>query len=239
MSNQPIAASTTGKSHFDWKDADAYLFDIDGTLLNSWDGVHYTAFHRAVREVFGVESRIDGVPVHGNTDIGILRAVIEREGVSADEFQAKLPRALELMCREVQEKTAELRPALCPSVRELLESLHSAGKLLGVVSGNLEPIGWAKLAAAGVRPYFEFGSFSDRNELREDIFRYGMEEVRRRRGENAQICFVGDTPSDIAAARKVNAPVIAVATGKYSTQELRGHGPDICISCCTDLLPIS
>ena len=67
--------------------ADAYLFDIDGTLLNSRDGVHYHAFHAAVREVYGIDSSIDGVPVHGNTDLGILRAVARRAGLSDTEFE--------------------------------------------------------------------------------------------------------------------------------------------------------
>ncbi|HZU42367.1 MAG TPA: HAD hydrolase-like protein, partial [Terriglobales bacterium] len=184
------------EKQFDWQAGDAYLFDIDGTLLNSHDGVHYNAFHRAVREVFGVNSKIDGVPVHGNTDIGILRAVLVREGVPARDFQAKLPTMLELMCSEVREKSGQLNPVLCPSIDELLRSLHQAGKLLGVVSGNLEPIGWAKISAAGLREYFSFGSFSDRNELREDIFRYGIEQARQRLGERATVYLVGDTPSD-------------------------------------------
>jgi len=224
------------EKQFDWQAGDAYLFDIDGTLLNSHDGVHYNAFHRAVREVFGVNSKIDGVPVHGNTDIGILRAVLVREGVPARDFQAKLPTMLELMCSEVREKSGQLNPVLCPSIDELLRSLHQAGKLLGVVSGNLEPIGWAKISAAGLREYFSFGSFSDRNELREDIFRYGIEQARQRLGERATVYLVGDTPSDIEAAHRVNAPVIAVATGVYSVEELCKHEPDACVSCCSDLL---
>lgn len=227
------------EKQFDWRAADAYLFDIDGTLLNSHDGVHYNAFHRAVREVFGVNSKIDGVPVHGNTDIGILRAVLAREGVPDRDFQAKLPSMLQLMYDEVQSKTDQLNPVLCPSVDELLRSLHRAGKLLGVVSGNLEPIGWAKIAAAGLREYFSFGSFSDRNELREGIFRYGIEEARRRLGKRAAVYVVGDTPADIAAARKVNAPVIAIATGIYPVEELRKHTPDACVSCCSELLDIT
>ena len=224
------------ETQFDWRAGDAYLFDIDGTLLNSRDGVHYNAFHRAVREVFGVNSKIDGVPVHGNTDIGILRAVLVREGVSDLDFQVKLPKMLELMCSEVQQKAAELRPVLCPAVEDFLQTLHDDGKLLGVVSGNLEPIGWAKISAAGLRDYFSFGSFSDRNELREDIFHYGIDEARRRLGPRAAVFLVGDTPADIAAARKVDAPVIAVATGIYRVEELRKHNPDACVSCCSDLL---
>ena len=43
--------SATGlENTFRWDAADAYLFDIDGTLLNSRDGVHYNAFHNAVRQ---------------------------------------------------------------------------------------------------------------------------------------------------------------------------------------------
>lgn len=221
-----------------WRDADAYLFDIDGTLLNSRDGVHYFSFHHAVKEVFGVDSRIDGVPVHGNTDIGILRAVLEREGIGAGAFARKLPEMIASMCAEAERNKADMRPELCPSVRELIETLHGRGKLLGVVSGNLEPIGWLKLEAAGLRRYFAFGSFSDRHERRADIFRHGIAEARRRTAPDAAIYVLGDTPLDIAAAREAAVPIIAVATGIYPPDQLLAHRPDLCVSCCTDLLAI-
>jgi phosphoglycolate phosphatase-like HAD superfamily hydrolase len=220
-----------------WAECDAYLFDIDGTLLNARDGVHYNAFHHAVRDVFRVNSHIDGVPVHGNTDIGILRAVLRREGLTDAEFERGLPRAIEHMCDEVAANAAEIRAELCPSIGQLLEKLHAAGKLLGVVSGNLERIGWLKLQHAGVREFFAFGSFSDQNELREDIFRHGIGEAQRRMGRRAAVCVVGDTPNDIQAAQKLGVPVIAVATGIYDVISLQALGPDICVPCCTELLP--
>jgi phosphoglycolate phosphatase-like HAD superfamily hydrolase len=219
-----------------WADCNAWLFDIDGTLLNTRDGVHYQAFHHAVREIYGVDSRIDGVPVHGNTDIGILRAVLWREGVSDREFEARLPAAIEHMCAEVLGNAAAIEPELCPSVRAFLEQLHKTGKLLGVVSGNLEPIGWAKLERAGIREFFSIGCFSTDAELREDIFRLGATEVQKRLGSDACTCVVGDTPSDVDAARKAGLPVISVATGIYTVQELSELTPDRCVSCCTELL---
>ena len=60
------------------KQADICIFDIDGTLLNSRDAVHYFAFLNAIRTVFSVEAKTDGIHMHGNTDIGILRAVAQR-----------------------------------------------------------------------------------------------------------------------------------------------------------------
>src|SRR5204863_6435918 len=53
--NRAIAAAPTG--HAKLIEADAYLFDIDGTLFNSRDGVHYQAFCRTLVEAYGVEPR--------------------------------------------------------------------------------------------------------------------------------------------------------------------------------------
>lgn len=215
--------------------ADAYLFDIDGTLLNSRDGVHYNAFHAAVREIYGIDSKIDGVPVHGNTDLGILRAVARRAGLSDAEFESKLPAAINCMCAAAARYAGGMAPKLCPSIRELLDALRQAGKLLGVVSGNLESIGWLKLEAAGIKQFFAFGSFSNQRELRRDIFRHGIKEARLRLGGSASVCFVGDTPSDIDAARAVGSPILAVATGVFSMTDLLSHNPDACVGCCSEL----
>ncbi len=217
-------------------DCDAYLFDIDGTLLNTRDGVHYHAFRNAMRQLFAIDGTIDGVLVHGNTDLGILRAVLSRAGISGAEFERKLPDLIRHMGEEVRRNAAGIRVELCPSVRELLESLHRGGKLLGVVSGNLQTIGWAKIEAAGLRDYFAFGSFSDHRELREEIFRHGIGEARQRLGAAARVCIVGDTPSDIAAARAAGVPIIAVATGIFPRAELAALQPDACVTCCTELL---
>ncbi len=216
--------------------ADAYLFDIDGTLLNTRDGVHYFAFRNALRALFGIDGTIDGVPVHGNTDLGILRAVLERAGIAGGEFERRVPELMRYMCDEVRRNAADIRVELCPSIRELLEALRRRGKLLGVVSGNLEPIGWAKIEAAGLRPYFAFGSFSDQREQRADIFRHGIAEAKRRLGRDAAVCIVGDTPSDIAAARAASAPIIAVSTGIFPREELAALGPNLCVCSCTELL---
>jgi phosphoglycolate phosphatase len=221
---------------FDWSQADTYLFDIDGTLLNTRDGVHYDAFRNALRALFGIEGTIDGVPIHGNTDLGILRAVLARAGFEGEEFERRLPELMRHMCDEVRRNAAGIRVELCPSIRELLELLQQRGKLMGVVSGNLEPIGWTKLEAAGLRRYFAFGSFSDQREQREAIFRHGIAEARRRLGDQATVCIFGDTPSDIAAALAVGAPIIAVATGIFARDQLSRLGPTACVSCCTELL---
>ena len=219
-----------------WIEADAYVFDIDGTLLNAYGGAHYNAFHSALKKHFNLGCKIDGVPLHGNTDTGILRAVLAREGVPAGEFDAKRNAVFEQMCAAVEANREHVRTELCPGIVPLLEELERRKKLLGLATGNLERIGWIKVEAARVRKYFSFGAFSDGHETREDIFRDAVRQVHARLGTEARTCFVGDTPHDVTAARAIGAPVIAVATGIFSCEQLQEHEPDVCLTNCEGLL---
>ena len=221
---------------FRWDSADAFLFDIDGTLLNSRDAVHYFAFRTAIRDVLGIEASIEGVPVHGNTDVGILRAVLQRAGLQNGAIDAHMHQIVHRMCAEVQQNREQLNPELCPSIPELIAHLQAQGKLLAAASGNLETVAWLKLEKAGLRPMFAFGSFSFPRELRAEIFQHGIDLAHQRLGSQATVTVVGDTPSDIDAARKVGVPVIALATGIYSFSQLQAHNPDACFACSTDLL---
>ena len=222
-----------------WRSFDAYLFDIDGTLVTSRDAVHYNAFHSALQSVFQCGARIDSVPLQGNTDIGILRATSLLGGIEERDFEVNLENALSCMRAEVEQNCAGMRPEICPSIEDLLQQLQRAGKLLGVASGNLSSIGWRKLEAAGLRHYFSLGAFSDSAERRDDIFRNAAVQARNllnRRGPGTRICFVGDTPADIRAAHAAGGSVIAVASGIFTYDQLLAESPDLCIACCSDLL---
>ena len=228
--------STMKSNGFRWTDADAYLFDIDGTLLIARGLVHYHALNRAMRDVYGVDTTIDGIAYHGKTDLGILRAALQRVGVSGTEFEEKLPQALDVVCGDVSANCQRMTTDVCLGIPDVLAHLKAAGKLLGVASGNLEAVGWRKIGIAGLQDFFAFGSFADHHEERADIFQRGVEEVKRRLGENATVCFIGDTPEDIRAARQVNAKIISVCTGIYKSEELSGLQPDFCVSSCGELL---
>jgi phosphoglycolate phosphatase len=224
---------------FRWDAADAYLFDIDGTLLNSRDAVHYFAFRHAVEHVLGLEISLEGLLVHGNTDPGILRAALQREGVASGVIDEAMRQIVEQMCAEIERNREQLRPEICPSIPELIAWLQARGKLLGAASGNLEPVGWLKLERAGLRGKFAFGSFSFPRESRADIFRHGIALARERLGQAASVTVVGDTPSDIEAARAAGVPVVALATGIFSFSDLMACNPDACFACGDDLMALA
>lgn len=217
-------------------EADAWFFDIDGTLLVTRDLVHWNGLHRAMLEVYGVDTTIEGLAYHGKTDIAILRAALARCGISSQKFEAGLRQAIDIICNEVSENAHGFVIAVCPGVSSLLSQLQEEGKLLGVASGNLEVVGWSKVSAAGLRDFFSMGSFGDRCEMRSQIFDHAIGIARSALGSDATICFVGDTPDDILAARAVNARIAAVSSGTFAFDELARFHPDICCRSCCELL---
>jgi phosphoglycolate phosphatase-like HAD superfamily hydrolase len=216
--------------------AEAYVFDIDGTLLVTRDLVHWNALHQAMLEAYGVDTTIAGISYHGMTDLSILRAALAREGVQGSTFEAALPKALGIVCREVEANRAGISPRVCPGIPALLRQLRSQERLLGVASGNLETVGWHKIDAAQLRQFFSFGFYSDQCETRAGIFQNAVERVRQALGGEARTCFVGDTPADVRAAKQIGAQIVAVASGTFGVDELMVCGPDLCVEHCEELL---
>lgn len=228
---------------FRWDEQRAYLFDIDGTLLRHRDRVHIDAFFAGVRTVLGHDLRLDGVTLAGNTDPGILRDAFRLAAVEDSAWRPKREDVLKAMCEHFGARRAELLPTIMPGVEATLAHLERKGALLGVATGNLEKIGWMKIENAGLRSWFTFGGFCDQFEARADMIAHAAEQARAilqssqtRAGLAHTICVIGDTPFDVEAARANGLPTIAVATGRYSFEELIEHRPEVCTTTLAALL---
>jgi phosphoglycolate phosphatase-like HAD superfamily hydrolase len=221
---------------FSWDAQDAYLFDIDGTLLRSRDRIHFNSFAASVERVTGFEITLAGILLHGSTDTAILREACQQAGVPADVMEQRTEAILEAMRNVVADQRHELDLIRMPGVETVLDYLAGKGALLGVATGNLEAIGWIKIEEAGLREWFCFGGFSDHFSIRPDLIGHAARKAREMAGKEATVCVVGDTPRDIEAARANFLPVIAVATGNYSFDELQKLQPEACASSLADLL---
>ena len=221
---------------FSWDKQNAYLFDIDGTLLRSRDRVHVDSFASSVHRVTGFEITLAGIVLHGSTDTAILREACRQAGVPADLLEAHLDGILEAMRHAVSERRLEMDLVRMPGVEQVLDHLARRGALLGVATGNLELIGWIKVEQAGLRQWFRFGGFSDHFPIRSELVGQAADKARELAGRGASICVVGDTPRDIEAARANFLSVIAVATGRYSFDELMQYQPEVCATSLADLL---
>ena len=174
--------------------------------------------------------------MHGSTDTGILRDAFRHAAIADEMWQPRLEEILQCMRQTVLERQAHMSVTVMPGVLSMLAYLKSRGKLLGVATGNLEQIGWLKIEIAGLRDWFSFGGFSDRHALRSDMIANALAGARKLAGAQAKVCVVGDTPSDIAAARANGLPTIAVATGVYPYQALLEHHPEVCTTTLEALL---
>ena len=97
-----------------WDTYDAYLFDIDGTLLECTDAVHYFAFCGALQSLAGRPLNLDGVTAHGNTDVGILRDALTLANVPEPVWRGRLAETRAAMCGHVEDHKSELCAAALP-----------------------------------------------------------------------------------------------------------------------------
>ncbi|MGA7341589.1 MAG: HAD family hydrolase [Terracidiphilus sp.] len=228
---------------FEWDGQDAYLFDIDGTLLRSRDRIHMDSVASSVQRVTGFEITLAGILLHGSTDTAILREACHQAGIPAQVMEERTEAILEAMRTTVAERRHELDLVRMPGVEDVLRHLARKGALLGVATGNLEMIGWIKIERAGLREWFRFGGFSDHFPIRAELVTQAAAKARELKtkppDEETKICVVGDTPRDIEAARANFLSVIAVATGSYSFEELAKHQPEVCATSLADLLALT
>ena len=221
---------------FAWDAQDAYLFDIDGTLLRSRDRIHYDSFFSAAEAVLGRTLVLDGVVLHGNTDPGILREAFRMAQLEDSLWHGSLDAISAHMGQTVMARRAEMDLWVMPGVEAMLAYLQQRGAALGVATGNLESIGWIKVEVAGLRNWFTFGGFSDGFDRRADMIGHALALAHKAAGPRASVCVVGDTPYDIAAARAHGLPTIAVATGNCSFDELMEGRPEVCATTLEALL---
>lgn len=202
------------------------LFDIDGTLVRG-ARCHYQAFVEAVRKYYGFEEDISGLNYAGKTDPQILREVLNLGGFTEEEIEENFSRCQEYMVQYYLENVHKERVKALDGTIELLKELQDEKTLLGLVTGNLEPIAYAKLDRAGFDHYFHFGGFGSDYEDRYLLVKKAIQLAKKHYDyEGSKIFVIGDTPRDVEAAQVYDLKTIAVATGRYSVEDLDKTGAD-------------
>ncbi len=205
------------------------LFDIDGTLLHP-RGAGRRAFLRAAGEVLGRSVDDAGIEFAGRTDLAIARDLLDRHGPGdlTDQLRGEIFRAYQ---RHLGDEIASgaLGP-LCPGVATLLDRLQAEETIrLGLLTGNIEPGARMKLRCHGIDGLFGFGAYGDDAEDRDLLLGIARRRASALYGPAAEAApgvVVGDTPLDIGCARKGAATAIAVATGLFTSEQLRACHPD-------------
>lgn len=214
------------------------LFDIDHTLLQGGNTAHDGAFAFALRTVYGLpDASKREIETHGMIDTQILLEIATRHGIDAEMATAKMDATLRAMEAYYAAHAAEGACVPLPGVRSLLARLHADGIPLGLLTGNVESIGWGKVARAGLREYFAFGAFGSQAYRRVDLLPIARERASRAVGREValrELILVGDSPRDVACAKSGGVPVVAVATGASTVQALAAVGADVVLATLED-----
>ncbi|HEX7927898.1 MAG TPA: HAD hydrolase-like protein, partial [bacterium] len=174
----------------------------------------------------------------GKTELQITYELMGLAGLSRGEIQAGLPRFWQRYEEELVRHVTPERMRVFPGVAAAVESIRRLPHLLmGLLTGNCEPAARIKLAAARLDG-FVLGAYGAEHEDRAQLPAVAVdaaERVSSKRFAGKEIVIIGDTPNDILCGRALNAKSIAVATGRYTRDELAAHSPDFVFQDLADL----
>jgi phosphoglycolate phosphatase len=207
-----------------------WLFDIDGTLIDTHRAGR-RAFEAAIAQQFGLDGIKGRVPFSGRTDRAIAGDLFRGHGIAdSDENWQKF---FEVYLSQLESFLSLGEGQVLPGVVALLDTLAQRRDCkLGLLTGNVERGARLKLGQYGLSERFAFGGFGDRHVDRNDVARcatLAAEEVLGVNASQVQFHVIGDTPADVECARAVDATAVAVATGKYSVDQLASSGPDVLV----------
>lgn len=218
----------------------ALLFDIDGTLIIT-DGAGATSWKLAFNDLYGIPADIDAYSDTGMTDPEVARrtfTAVVGHNPSASEFSRLLERRMHFLGRAVDEADGY---RILPGVEALLPDLIDRGYLLGLVTGNLEGAAHIKLGRAGLNRFFAFGGYGSDSPDRATLTKVAMARACLVAGEEIgpeQFLAFGDTPNDVEAAHRAGIECVAVASHKYTFEQLSAAGADWVLHSFEEALPL-
>jgi beta-phosphoglucomutase-like phosphatase (HAD superfamily) len=196
----------------------AFIFDIDGTLIDSND-FHAKAWEKALATQ-GKNISFQKIRPHlGKGSDQLLPEFLTKKEI--EELGETISQSRgEIFKREYMPR---IRPF--PQVRELFKKIREAGVRLALASSSKKDEVEEYKTIAQIDDLVEKSTSADDAEESKpepDIFQAAM-NLLGNPPKNA-VLVVGDTPYDAIAATKAKLPVIGVLCGGFSAKDLRAHG---------------
>lgn len=192
----------------------AILFDLDGTLTDSGEGIIKSA--AMVLEKYGLP-----VPDYDTMRVFVgppLHETFIKFGIPVEEADNAVA-----LYRTRYTTVGKFENFPYPGIREMLESLRAAGHRLFVATSKPEPMSIEILEHFDLAEYFEIicGATYDRSRSeKSDVIAYLLQQVDTT--ENA--IMVGDTVFDVLGAANHGIPTIGVSWGYGKVADMEKAG---------------
>jgi len=212
------------------------LFDVDRTLVKFAES-HKNSFSNVFKKVYGVDTTIDVVDHHGMTDQQVIIEVLKKKGLNEKLVRLKMNDSMKVLTKAFEKNSKKEEIIVLNGVKKLLSELEKRKVSLGLVTGNIESVARIKLKKAGLNGYFKFGGFGNDAIDRTDMIKIAIKTAEKkfdfRRDNN--VFFVCDNLRELKSGKKAGVKVISVATGLYSTKELKSAGADFVLEDLSDV----
>lgn len=205
------------------------LFDLDGTLLDTYDLIR-TSFHHTMIEVLGEDRSMAAF----DASLGRPLAVQFRSYAKDEAQLAALVEGYRVYERSIQnDHLAEF-----PGMRPALERIAADDWQTGVVTSKRNETAVSNLDAFGLTGLFSVIVGSD------DVERPKPDPEPVAKGARllglapAQCFYVGDSPFDMQAGNGAGCTTVAVTWGMFAREVLEAQTPDFVISSAEELPPL-
>lgn len=209
---------------------DCLLFDLDGTLTDSFEGIANSAIY-AHRKL--------GAPIPSKSDllffVGPPIETSFRKMFGGDE--SKTMRAVELY-REYYTAKGWAENTVYDGVENTLNQLKTLGKRLAVATSKPEEFSVKILKHFGLDKYFDLiagATFDMSRATKDKVIEYALEKLSTDREKTVMI---GDRYFDILGAKKNGLKSVGVLYGYGSRKELTDAGADHIVETPGDILNI-
>ncbi len=213
----------------------AAIFDIDGTLVSFTFDVQETR-KALIEELRAWNVDTEGLGLDTPTQ-QILDTAKSRMGLGrGSDYEGLHWKLFSILDRFELEGLANT--VVFPGTREALLGLKSAGVRLAVLTNSGRRAAQDTLRRADLQDVFEFVLTRDDTEAMKPRPEGLLQAVSMLSLPKESVCYVGDSPFDIIAAKQAGLRVVSVATGGSSAELLRSRGADFVISSISELGPI-
>jgi phosphoglycolate phosphatase/pyrophosphatase PpaX len=184
------------------------LFDLDGTLINTYD-LYIEAYSRALEPYVGRRlSEADLIALRPVSEIGLLRSVVGEAKLAA------VHREFIGIYRGLHE---ELFGGIYPGIVETLTELRLQGLLLGIVTGKSQAAWEVTSEATGLGGFDAVVTDNDVDQPKPNPG--GISLALQRLGlKPEEAVYVGDSPGDAKAARAAGVRFAAALWPKASEE---------------------
>ncbi|XXF09380.1 phosphoglycolate phosphatase [Pseudomonas sp. D1-3] len=210
------------------------MFDLDGTLVDSVPDLA-TAVDRMLGELGRPAAGVEKVRkwVGNGARVLVRRALaddIDHAEVSDAETEIALARFLDIYadCHDLI--------TLYPGVHELLEALSTAAVELAVVTNKPERFVAPLLEQVGLGGYFRWIIGGDTLPQQKPDPAALLQVMRLAGVTKEQSLFVGDSRSDVLAARAAGVPCVAVSYGYNHGRPVADEEPQLVVDSLAELL---